>query len=195
MYELLRDSKITDRWSELVHQEYPEVCEQARQAHFAKYAVRAESLCTAEAYFDYGYELRKLDEFELAIEQFDRTLKLEPGYDDAHLNLGKCYENLDQYDEALKHYRAELLVDPRDNHVPYRIGRTALKAKRYAEAIPALRKAIAINNNSRKHQLLGQALTGIGKIKEAIAEFELSLKFDPSNKTAQWELERLTATQ
>ncbi len=191
MDELLGDSTITDRWIELVEQKHPEAYDQVRWSRLTRYADAAESEGTAEAYFDYGFQLMELEQYELAIEQFNQAMELDEVYNDLHFNIAACYENLGNFEKALEYYRDEMNIDPVDEDVPFRIGRTALELGLYGDAIPAMRRAIEIYDDSENHQLLGQALAGTGHTSEAIRELITALDMDPQNKTARQELARL----
>lgn len=78
----------------------------------------------AEAAYIAGDALRKLEHFDLALEEFEHCLEIDPGKLDAQYKKGICLQRLvGRLDEARAHYR-ELLEDrPKDPEVWALLGR------------------------------------------------------------------------
>ena len=77
----------------------------------------------AEAAYTAGDALRKLEHFDLALEQFERCLDVEPDKLDAQLKKGICLQRLGRLDEARAHYREILDTRPSDPEVWALLGR------------------------------------------------------------------------
>ncbi len=108
-------------------------------------------------------ELAKL-KLDQAIEQFERSVQLDPSLLEAHLNLGEVYTQLGandkaMYDKAAKHYASILAfytpgsVVDRDalanfSQAYFGLGRIALAQGKYEEAVKAFKEAIAVNPNN-----------------------------------------------
>jgi tetratricopeptide (TPR) repeat protein len=76
----------------------------------------------AEAAYIAGDALRKLEHFDLALEEFERCLGIDPGKLDAYYKKGICLQRLDRHNEARAHY--QLLKDrPKDPEVWALLGR------------------------------------------------------------------------
>lgn len=80
-------------------------------------AFRAEAACIA------GEALRKLEHFDLALEQFEDCLNIDPGNQNAQQKKGICLQRLGQLDEARAHYRKLLENRPKDPEVLSLLGR------------------------------------------------------------------------
>ena len=77
----------------------------------------------AEAAYIAGDALRKLEHFELALEEFERCLEVEPDKQDAQQKKGICLQRLGRLDEARAHYRELLEAWPKDPEVWALLGR------------------------------------------------------------------------
>ncbi|HUL12942.1 MAG TPA: tetratricopeptide repeat protein [Methylococcaceae bacterium] len=77
----------------------------------------------AEAAYTAGDALRKLEHFDLALEEFERCLDVEPDKLDAQLKKGICLQRLGRLDEARAHYREILDTRPSDPEVWALLGR------------------------------------------------------------------------
>ena len=132
---LLGDSTITDRWKRLMRNRLPKYKQGLHRAELSFYAGYARTAGTATAHHKYGFRLLRNRRYREAIREFRAALAIDPRHDNAHFNLGACYERLGVYDLALKEYRQELAVDPRDDDVPPRIRRVADKLKHLQPAV------------------------------------------------------------
>jgi tetratricopeptide (TPR) repeat protein len=77
----------------------------------------------AEAAYIAGDALRKLEHFELALEEFERCLEVEPDKQDAQQKKGICLQRLGRLDEARAHYRKLLEARPKEPEVWALLGR------------------------------------------------------------------------
>jgi tetratricopeptide (TPR) repeat protein len=92
---------------------------------------------------------------DAAIEQFEKTIELDPTLLEARLNLGEVYIMLNQLDKAEAEYRAILKLQTEDLKDPetisyfsitrFGLARIALSRKNVDEAISELQKAIELN--------------------------------------------------
>jgi tetratricopeptide (TPR) repeat protein len=95
----------------------------------------------------------KLDQ---AIDQFERSVQLDPSLLEAHLNLGEVYTQLGKHDKAtqhyaeiLKYYNKEAIVDPSAlanfSQAYFGLGRIALAQGKFDEAVKCLSDALKVN--------------------------------------------------
>ncbi len=76
-----------------------------------------------EANYIAGDALRKLEHFDLALEQFERCLEVEPDNLEALQKKGICLQRLGRLDAARAHYRQLLETRPRDPEIWALLGR------------------------------------------------------------------------
>ncbi|OGQ97933.1 MAG: hypothetical protein A2505_09135 [Deltaproteobacteria bacterium RIFOXYD12_FULL_55_16] len=116
--------------------------------------------------------------FTLAIELFDRALKINPHDPSAFCNRGIALLELKRYDEALESYDRTLRLNPDDADAFYSRGNALLALKRHEDALESYDQVLKIKpdypgalNNS------GNALLALGRPEEALESYGRALKF------------------
>ena len=61
-----------------------------------------------QAYYNSGIILKKLGNIELALENYQKAIKLKPDYAEAYYNCGIIYKELKQFDKAIENYEKQL---------------------------------------------------------------------------------------
>lgn len=82
-----------------------------------------------DTHWRYGHELLVQSRFDEAIEALGKCLALEPGTDNAHLDLGKALFHKGDMVGAARHLRQELVVDPKDPEAGFLLGEIAALEK------------------------------------------------------------------
>ena len=67
---------------------------------------------TSEEYFDKGVEYGKNGDYQLAIDNFTRAIRIDPDYADAYYNRGNLYNALGNYEDAIADYTRAIRIDP-----------------------------------------------------------------------------------
>jgi Flp pilus assembly protein TadD/TolB-like protein/predicted Ser/Thr protein kinase len=116
-----------------------------------------------------------------AVEEFRKTLQLDPLSIEAHTNLGEAYEALGQLSDSEGAYRA--LVGLWPNYlVPYsHLASFYVRQGRYKDAEPVFRKVIELApENPSGYQNLGAVYHLMGRADDAAAMMKKSLSIKPS---------------
>ncbi len=121
-------------------------------------------------------------QYNKAVEQFKKTLRLEPNFVEAHNNLGSTYAQLKDWDNAIAEYRAvlgePLYRTPELGH--YNLGRVLLEKGQAIEAVKEFHTAVKIQPNfSRALNKYGVALFRLNRIQEAVKQFKQAIEIDP----------------
>jgi DNA-binding winged helix-turn-helix (wHTH) protein/Flp pilus assembly protein TadD len=58
-----------------------------------------------------GFQLQQRGQIKAAIEDYQRAIRLNPGYAEAHYNLADAYEEIPDYDKALEEYQRAINAD------------------------------------------------------------------------------------
>jgi tetratricopeptide (TPR) repeat protein len=124
-----------------------------------------------------GFSYEKLDQFDKAIESYQKAVGFEPNYALAHYNLANAYKHKKRFDKAIESYEKATGVDPNYASAWLFMGYTYLNKNDYYSAIENLEKAIKIKPD------LGKDIeTVIGSIKKSIQNLNNSLLEKFKNK-------------
>jgi serine/threonine protein kinase/tetratricopeptide (TPR) repeat protein len=120
-------------------------------------------------------------QYEQAIDQFQRALKLDPNNDDVYRGLAFAYEHVKRFDEAESIYRRAIAMRPQYASGYNWLGRFLHERGRYAEAIEVFRQSTELAPDSfRGYYNLGGAYTSAGKYNDAVAPLEKSISIRPT---------------
>jgi tetratricopeptide (TPR) repeat protein len=67
---------------------------------------------SASSYYQRGTSHLSLSEYQLAIQDFDRAIELDPNYEGAFYNRGKAYYHLGEYQCAIQDFTRVIELDP-----------------------------------------------------------------------------------
>lgn len=120
-----------------------------------------------------GETFRLMGKYDLAIDYFQRALKLKPNYAWVHAHLGASYRDQGKgdFDEASKALDKAIELDPKYAWAHANLGLLNIKEGKYKTAEVSFQKAIAIDNNyAWAYAHLGQACylqNTLNKLEEA----------------------------
>ena len=106
----------------------------------------------ADNQYKLARHFQKLNQHEIAVEEFIKVLKIDPDFYNAYNALGVSYDYLKQHDSALDAYRAALKINPELDYVHNNIGYSNLLKGDLQAATKAFEKAIAINAHNKTYQ-------------------------------------------
>ena len=139
------------------------------------------------ARFNLGEVMRRQGQFAAAVEQYRRTLAVDPNYAKAHLGLGLV--NRQQGRPAMESFRRALQLDPLLAEAHLGLGRESLERGPAAEAARHFLQALRVDPDSAEAQLnLGLAQARQGLHKEALAAFRQAAVLDPASPEAHYNL-------
>jgi tetratricopeptide (TPR) repeat protein len=146
---------------------------------------------------NYGHSLYARGRVAEAVDHFEASLRLHPDNVPALLNLAKAEEDSGRYDDAITRLLAARALDPTDTTVLINLGTDYTKAGRYADAVRAYEDALRYPSDGEylAHNGLGVALINLGRVPEAVEQFEAALRLKPDYWMARANLERALAMQ
>lgn len=140
---------------------------------------------SATIHFRLGLVHAKMKQFSQAVEDFTRTLTLDPGQVEALVNRGTTYYYLGQPDRAVSDLRLALQKDPEEALAYNTLALVAIKQDSLDKAMEMVQSALAFDpdepyflNNLGFIQLLQ------GNIREGRENIDYSIARDPSNAWA-----------
>lgn len=142
----------------------------------------------------YLYRRRSPESLELAAKNFERAIRIDPGFAQAHAALAVTYDLMVEYgsldaDEgyaaARRSAQAALALDPRSADALAVMGDlTFFQDKRYEEALDYFRRAVdAEPENALTRQWYSSALQSLGRYNEALLEINEAQRLDPGARS------------
>ena len=128
-----------------------------------------------------GNQLLQRGNYAEAADKYEQAVRLEPGGEDLHYNLGIALAKLGKTEEAKQHYAEALQIFPDHFEARNNLGNLLMNENKLAEAIDHFREAIkGMPENASFHNNLGTAYGRQGKVAEAMAEFGEAVKLNPA---------------
>ena len=73
----------------------------------------AEKRAEANTYFDQGKRFQDQENYKMAARNYEKAVKADPGYAEAHSNLGFSYRKQGEFDKAVRSYKKAIELDPK----------------------------------------------------------------------------------
>ncbi len=154
-----------------------------------------------------NFALRELDKglgqftsksYELAIDSFNKAIRLSPGTDtaiNAYDFKARTQLTLGDTQGAIQSYQAALKIDPKRDDLQTQLGNIYTTQQRYTEAAAAYEQAVTSNPSAANRYSLGQGYMAIGRLDEAKAQFELVRQLSPTEPFGDFGLGQANARQ
>ena len=134
---------------------------------------------------DKSYYLALLKRDSEAISNANKSIKINPKYTPAWINLSNAYQEKKNYELALNAINMAIELDQNISIAWSNKSNTLISLKRYKEAIEAATKAIEIdNNNSSAYSNLGLCQMSISNNEEGIKSINKALEINPNLQKA-----------
>ena len=134
----------------------------------------------SEDYLNRGIALYRRDEYELALDAFEKAIELKPDYADAWNNRGVTLGRLDRHEEALKACDKAIELKPDYADAWNNRGFALAKLGRYEEALEACDKAIELKPDyAEAWDSKGFALAKLGRYEEALEACDKATELKP----------------
>jgi tetratricopeptide (TPR) repeat protein len=123
----------------------------------------------AQQNYDAGKAKYRARDYAAAVLLFQRTLALDPQYDDAEVYLGWSYFHRGQYTDATQHFRQVTVRQPRWEGAWNGLGWSQFRAGQYQSALAAFQEALALDPTYHDAAVgLAYALFELHRYREAL---------------------------
>ncbi|OHD14550.1 MAG: hypothetical protein A2Y41_12440 [Spirochaetes bacterium GWB1_36_13] len=168
----------------LAYEEIEEYLEENEKYFFKKQAYNAYLIRTDisedEEFLREGIIARIENDFEKAVEIFNKTIFSYPEYYAPYYELAKTYLKNQQYHQAYQILKKITQIFKHEKFVYYELAKTCFFVRRHKESIKYAKKLIRlIPKNSKIYFNLGVNLTLIGKYTEAVKYYKKSIELNP----------------
>jgi hypothetical protein len=131
------------------------------------------------------YHLGNLFEYQglkkLAMDYYEKSIKINPDYPPAHLALGLLYRRAGKLQKAKKHYLEALRIKPDYGYAHNNLGVVYGMQEMLEQEMAHYLEALKINPlDAEAHNNLGEMLMRIGRIQQAMREYRVALNIDPN---------------
>jgi tetratricopeptide (TPR) repeat protein len=141
------------------------------------------------AHNNLGNALFRKGQFDDAVVQYQKVLRIYPNYAQAHNNLGLDLFHKGQLDDALVHYQKALEINPNIPETHSNLGMALFQKGRVDDAFVHYQKALEINPNyPEAHRNLGNVLIQEGQVEDAVAHYQKALEINPDFPQAHYNL-------
>jgi protein O-GlcNAc transferase len=124
-----------------------------------------------------SYQTRQL---ERAVTLISKAVAINPGFADAHSNLGNALKDLKRFDEALASLERAISLKPDYADAYYNRGLVLKDLKRDDEALASMEKAISLKpDDAMAHANRGAVLEKQKRYDEALASFDRAISLNP----------------
>ena len=127
-----------------------------------------------------GTELLAQNKPAEAVQVLTEAMRIKPGDEDVHYDLGLALARLGKVDEAIQQYEEALKLLPDYVEVHNNLGNLLMRSGRLNEATQHFQTALKIMPEyASAHNNLGTALQRLGQDKDALEHFERAAKLNP----------------
>ncbi len=144
-----------------------------------------EVLNNTVTYYDTGNVFYESQQYEAAINKYNKAIEQNPNYTEAYLGRGLAYRALGNYTDAIDDFNKTVELDLNLTEAYYNRGKAYYILKQYEKALQDYNNAIELN------PYLAEAYTGrgityydSGHYEEAIADFNTTLQLNANNSLA-----------
>ncbi len=134
------------------------------------------------AHYNLGSELRERGNYQKAIEQYLKVLKIKPDHAKAHNNLGFALSKQGNLKEAGHHYYMSLKIEPNLAEAHFNLGVISEGQGKLEDAVNRYSEALRIHPGfTEARNNLGAILVKQGKLREATYHYTEALRFNSDN--------------
>lgn len=120
-------------------------------------------------------------EAETGIEHIRKATELNPGFGEAHYNLGNALLTLKRPEQALTSFAEALRLNPQDAQYHLEHGNALKELGRLAEAITSFQNAVRLAGRyAEAHNNLGIVLKEAGRTDEALQSYDAAIRLQPA---------------
>ena len=139
----------------------------------------------AQAWFSVGYLHSEEDNWEAAIDAYDKALELKPDMLEAYNNRGNAKSRLSQHDSALADYNEAIRLRPNYAMAYNNRGNAKDDLGQHDEALADLNEAIRLRPDmAETYNNRGVVKRNLGQPDEALADYNEAIRLDPDHAMA-----------
>lgn len=120
-------------------------------------------------------------EYEQAIAEFKKAIKIRPDFYQAYHNLGLAYASLNQYQEAKNSFEKTIQINPDSAETYKSLGKVCIALQKYEDGLSYYTKYIKLNpNDDQVYFDIGMIYNAQGNTEQMIHYFEEAVRVNPN---------------
>jgi tetratricopeptide (TPR) repeat protein len=132
------------------------------------------------AYYNRGIEYGYIEQWDMAITDFSKTIEIDPNYFKAYSNRGVSYKNIGQWDNAIADYSRAIEIDPKYATDFYNRGNAYRNIRQWDKSLSDYTRAIVIDPKfTEAYSNRGIVYGNIGQWDKAVTEYSKAIESDP----------------
>ncbi|QMS87841.1 tetratricopeptide repeat protein [Nostoc edaphicum CCNP1411] len=142
-------------------------------------------LISSQVFFRCGESYRSMEQYDKALQNFDRAIELYPQYLAAIANRGETYRLMERYEEALEDFNRAIELNPQDEWAIASRSLTHRSMERYEEALQDFNRAIELNPKY-EWAIANRGFTYhlMKRYEEALEDFNRAIELNPKYEWA-----------
>jgi tetratricopeptide (TPR) repeat protein len=136
-----------------------------------------------------GVAYRERDDYDIAIECYNKAIQLDPNDIDAYMNLGEIYFAISEYNKAIGYFKKIIQINPKFIHAYCMLGEIYASRQNFDEAIRFFEKAIQMHpSRTELYTRLGNIYLRQRNYNKAIFNLEKLIHLLPMEIWFYWPL-------
>ena len=130
-----------------------------------------------------------LNHYDLAIESYDKAIKIDPSYIDALVNRGSAFQEKGELDEAIFCFQKTLTLKPNHPFAYFNMGNALHRQGELDAAVKSYQNALTIRPNyAEAYFNMGNIFTSKGEFHAATNNYKQVLKIEPDHVDAHYNM-------
>jgi tetratricopeptide (TPR) repeat protein len=147
-------------------------------------------------HFDKGTEYLELGQYQNAIEEYDKAIRLKPNNAGTYYDRGMAYHHLGQYQSAIEDYSKAIELDPKNAEVYNTRGYAFHSLGQYQRAIDNYDESIRLQSNlDIAYVRRGNSYDKLNQIDKARQDYDKAISLNPNDSLAYYNYACLYALQ
>ena len=131
-----------------------------------------------------GAVLAEQNKPQEALENYNKSIKINPNYYQAYNNLGVCLHSLNKIDEAIQSYQKAIVIQPKNANAYNNLGAVFKEQGEREKSITCFQKAIVIQpKHADAYNNLGAVFKQLKEYKKSIYYYKEAIQIKPSSAT------------
>ena len=147
-----------------------------------------------QVHFQEGTVYTKMEEWDKAVEDFEKYLDLDPVYAPTYFKMGWCYVQKKEWAKAEEVYQKAVEWNPKFGQAYLNLGNVYFMQSKFAEAENSYKKAVELDDSDiSAHRSLAVFYWNVKRYDLALKEWEKILELNPEDKEAKSIIEQTKA--